>query len=619
MANVLAVDLGKTGCRVALWIGEVRTDAEGPGAPGLASPGGMELAEVAVLAVAVPLLRAAGVSRLDAACIGAAGALAAPEAARKLARRLGVRLPAARIAVASDAITSHAGALDGGPGLVLSIGTGAVAMAIRPDGSRHKGDGLGPWLGDEGGGAWIGLQGMRAALRAIENRGPPTALREAASARFGADLAARVEGDANPTRLAAGFAGDVADAARAGDAVALTLIRRAAGCLADTVRAAASGWPGPGPIRFVVTGGLLELGSILIDPLSRALRDCNPPLDFTTVHGTALDGARLLAGNTASLHERHVFRAVAGHPAEHSLDLLETEGLRPGLEDLDQRSPAEIIHLVLDAERAAQGALSHAAPQLAAAAEAVTTRMLAGGRLFYLGAGTPGRLATLDAAELGPTYSAPPDLVVALLAGGPGAMIHAVEGAEDDAAAAAIALDAHGLSAGDAVVGITASGRTPYVVGGLCHARARGALTVAIVNNPASPAAGGAEIAVEILTGAEIVAGSTRMTAGTVQKVALNAISTAAMVALGKTFGARMVDVRATNDKLRRRALRMVREITGADEATAAAALAATGNRVKPALVMLLGSVDAAEAEQRLLGAGGRVRNALSAAIAGQS
>jgi N-acetylmuramic acid 6-phosphate etherase len=237
--------------------------------------------------------------------------------------------------------------------------------------------------------------------------------------------------------------------------------------------------------------------------------------------------------------------------------------------------------------------------------------MRAGGRLFTLGAGTPGRLATLDAAELGPTYSAPPGLVIPLLAGGPAAMIHAAEGAEDDAEAAAAALDGHGLSARDAVVGIAASGRTPFGGAGRAHARARGALTGAIVNNPASPAAAAAEFAVEILTGPEIVAGSTRMTAGTTQKIALNALSTACMVALGKTYGARMVDVRATNVKLRRRALRTVQEVAGCTADQARAALDATGFRVKPALVMLLAGLDAGAAEQRLATAQGRVRDAL--------
>ncbi len=297
------------------------------------------------------------------------------------------------------------------------------------------------------------------------------------------------------------------------------------------------------------------------------------------------------------------------------LDRLQTEAIRPGLEDLDQRPPAAIVALLLAAERDAHDALARAAPQLQAAAEAVAARMTEGGRLFYLGAGTPGRLATLDAAELGPTFGAPPDLVVPLLAGGPAAMTQAAEGAEDDTEAAAAALDAHALTPADAVIGITASGRTPYVVAGLRHARTRGALAIAIVNNPASPAAAAADLAVEILTGAEPIAGSTRMTAGTTQKIALNAISTTAMIALGKTYGARMVDVRATNDKLRRRALRMVMDITGAPEPEAAAALHAAGNRVKPALVALLADIPTHEAEHRLAIAQGHIRRALGRAV----
>ena len=285
--------------------------------------------------------------------------------------------------------------------------------------------------------------------------------------------------------------------------------------------------------------------------------------------------------------------------------------MRPGLEDLDQRTPGAVVTLALACERAAQDALAVAAPSLAALADAVADRMRRGGRLFYLGAGTPGRLAMLDAAELAPTYSAPAGLVVALLAGGPGAMAQAVEGAEDDGDAAAAALDAHGVSAADAVVGITASGRTPFVVGGLRHARARGALTGAIVNNAGSPAAAAAELAVEILTGPEIVAGSTRMAAGTTQKIALNALSTASMIALGRTYGSRMVDVRVSNAKLRRRALRTLGELTGCTPEAAAAALAATGGQVKPALVMLLAGLDAATAERRLHAAGGHVRGAI--------
>lgn len=301
--------------------------------------------------------------------------------------------------------------------------------------------------------------------------------------------------------------------------------------------------------------------------------------------------------------------------ADKRLDTLTTEAVRPGLDDLDQRPVADVVDLLIAAEAAAHAAIRRAAPQLATAAERVAQRVLAGGRLFYLGAGTPGRLAMLDAAELGPTFSAPPDLVVALLAGGEAAMIHAAEGAEDDATAAVIALHRHGLTSHDAVVGIAASGRTPYVVGGLRDAQTVGALTVAIVNNPASPAAAAAELAVELLTGPEVIAGSTRLTAGTAQKIALNTLSTAVMVRLGKTYGARMVDVRATNEKLRRRALRMVREITGASETQATRALEEAGGRVKPTIVALLGGCTIPEAERRLQAAGGFVRAALADAV----
>jgi len=312
-ANVLAIDLGKTGCRAALWVGASRTDAQGTGAPGLAAAEGAGLAEAAILALVVPLLRAAGVAQLEVVGVGAAGALAAPEAAQELASRLCTSLPARRVAVASDASTSHAGALDGEPGVVLAVGTGAVAIAIGPDGTLHRADGWGPWLGDEGSGAWLGLQGLRAALRGADGRGPATALQAAAEARYGPllRLAAKVEGHESPPRLAASFAGDIAQAARAGDAVAAALIRQAAAMLAGAVRAAASHLAGAGPISTAVTGGLMGLGSILADPLFAALDDGMPPLCRVHALGTSLDGARLLALRLDTVHEGSIVREAA--------------------------------------------------------------------------------------------------------------------------------------------------------------------------------------------------------------------------------------------------------------------------------------------------------------------
>ena len=299
-------------------------------------------------------------------------------------------------------------------------------------------------------------------------------------------------------------------------------------------------------------------------------------------------------------------------PQDAALDVLATESVRPDLDDLDRRPTDELVRTLVDGQRAAQAAVSAAVPAIAAAADAIAARMMRGGRLFYVGAGTSGRLAILDASECPPTFNTPPELVVALIAGGPAAVQKAVEGAEDDAGAGAADLQARALEPNDAVVGITASGRTPYVIGALRHAREVGSHTVAIVNNARSPLAGIADTAVELLTGPEVIAGSTRLCAGTAQKIALSTLSTAVMVRLGKTYGPYMIDVRATNAKLRRRALRMVQQITGAGETAGAAALEATQGRVKPAVVMLLGHCDADEAERRLGATGGRVREALA-------
>lgn len=298
--------------------------------------------------------------------------------------------------------------------------------------------------------------------------------------------------------------------------------------------------------------------------------------------------------------------------ATKALDALPTEGLRAELADLDLWPVANVVRVLVEGQDTAQRAAVAALPQLARVAAAVAARLARGGRLFYVGAGTSGRLAVLDAAECVPTFNTPPELVTALLAGGSAAFVNAIEGAEDDAAAGAADLDAAGLRPGDAVVGITASGRTPYVVGAVSHARKAGAYTAAIVNNPDSPLAAAAEDAVELATGPEVIAGSTRLAAGTAQKIALNTLSTAVMVRLGKTYGPYMVDVRATNAKLKRRALRIVRGITGADEAAAAAMLAAANGQVKTAVMALLAGCDAAEAQRRLDAHGGRVRDALA-------
>ena len=218
-----------------------------------------------------------------------------------------------------------------------------------------------------------------------------------------------------------------------------------------------------------------------------------------------------------------------------------------------------------------------------------------GGRLFYQGAGTSGRLAVLDAAELLPTFRIPPGQVIGLIAGGPTAMVHSVEGAEDSRAEGEADLVAHNFNSRDMLIGVAASGRTPYVLGGLAYANELGAITGCVVCNPDSPIAAAAQIAIEVITGPELLTGSTRLRAGTATKLVLNMLSTCAMVKLGKVYENLMVDVQPTNAKLRQRATRIVCEITGVDGTEAAQLLEEAGWQVKTAVVMGSAGVDAVE------------------------
>jgi N-acetylmuramic acid 6-phosphate etherase len=280
-------------------------------------------------------------------------------------------------------------------------------------------------------------------------------------------------------------------------------------------------------------------------------------------------------------------------------------------------TPALVAAFVADQAQAA-AAVQAAAAALARAVDAAVPRLAAGGRLVYVGAGTSGRLGVLDSVELLPTFSWPRERARALLAGGEGAMFVAVEGAEDDAAQGAADLAALAPTRDDVVLLVAASGTTPYALGACEAARAAGALTIGIANNPGAPLVSSgpaaAEIGIVLDTGPEVISGSTRLKAGTAQKIALNTFSSSVMVRLHKTYGPLMVDLRATNAKLRRRALALAMRATGADAGRAQAALDACGARVKTAIVMLAAGLDAAAADARLAAHDGDVRAALAAA-----
>ncbi|WOP20293.1 N-acetylmuramic acid 6-phosphate etherase [Raineyella sp. LH-20] len=289
-----------------------------------------------------------------------------------------------------------------------------------------------------------------------------------------------------------------------------------------------------------------------------------------------------------------------------------TEAHNPRTRELDTMSIHEFLTVMNDEDHRVPDAVRAAIPAIERAVREISGRLRAGGRLIYLGAGTSGRLGVLDAAECPPTFGTDPRLVIGLIAGGTPALTTAIEGAEDSAQLAADDLTAIDLSAADAVVGIAASGRTPYVIGGLDHARSLGAATVSIACNPGAAVSRHAEVAIEVDNGPEVLTGSTRLKAGTSQKLVLNMISTATMVQLGKVYGNLMVDVRPTNEKLLDRALRIIVDATGCDRATAQAAFQEADGHAKTAIVAILTGVDAPTAHARLTAARGFVRHAVT-------
>lgn len=293
------------------------------------------------------------------------------------------------------------------------------------------------------------------------------------------------------------------------------------------------------------------------------------------------------------------------------LDNLLTEQRNRRSSGLDAMSTAEMLQVINEEDKTVAYAVEKELPRIAAAVDSIVAALSAGGRLIYMGAGTSGRLAVLDAAECPPTFGTDPGLVVGLIAGGEPALTQAVEGAEDETTEAVEQLKAIGFTAGDILVGVAASGRTPYVLAGLEYAKALGAYTIAVSCTPDSAAGQTASLAIAPLVGPEVVTGSTRMKAGTATKMVLNMLSTAAMVRLGKVYGNLMVDVRPTNVKLRERARRMVAEAAGVSREQAGQVLERAGWNAKTAIVMLQCGCSPAEADARLGLAGGFIHKAI--------
>ncbi|WP_282795730.1 N-acetylmuramic acid 6-phosphate etherase [Streptomyces sp. CC224B] len=305
------------------------------------------------------------------------------------------------------------------------------------------------------------------------------------------------------------------------------------------------------------------------------------------------------------------------HDLRAQLAALTTEAFRPELAEIDRLPTLEIARIMNGEDASVPTAVAAQLPRIAAAIDATAERMARGGRLVYAGAGTAGRLGVLDASECPPTFNTGPGDVIGLIAGGPPALVTAVEGAEDSAALAAEDLEALALTPDDTVVGVSASGRTPYAIGAVEYARARLALTIGLSCNADSALAAAAEHGIEVVVGPELLTGSTRLKAGTAQKLVLNMISTITMIRLGKTYGNLMVDVRASNEKLRARSRHIVALATGAPDDEIERALATTDGEVKHAILTILGQVDGPTAARLLAESNGHLRAALTAANQG--
>ncbi len=496
-------------------------------------------------------------------------------------------------------------------GVALIAGTGMIAYGENAKGERFKSGGWGHFF-DLGSGYGLAQQALRAVVQAADGRDLPTEL----STRILdflklTDPSELVDWVYSPERAiaeVAALAPVLLDAAEAGDLVALDVIAAGADALASAVDAASRRLGlRERPFPLVMAGGLLTTNDFYRKVVVQAVHTRVPNARPMQPRADAAVGAALLALESL------------GHPLEEKSSPHEPTGNTWASEhhnvltrDLDLISTLQMLGLMHLADRQAIAAVRPNLPTIAKTVDAIAARMSQGGRLIYIGAGTSGRLGALDASECPPTFNTDPDQVVGIIAGGARALSSATEAAEDDRDAGRQVIIQNQIGPNDSVVGIAASGRTPYVAGALEEARRQGALTAVVICNLPAPLAGMADYVIAPLVGPEVITGSTRLKAGTTQKLVLNMLSTGVMVRLGKTFGNLMVDVRQHNAKLKERAKRIVANACDISEAEAGAALIASQGSVKAAIIGNLLGCTPEEAQERLAQANGQIRIALT-------
>jgi N-acetylmuramic acid 6-phosphate etherase len=473
--------------------------------------------------------------------------------------------PKAKIVVGSDRDSGLAAGLGRSDGIVVNAGTGASVTGRRGD-RIEKAGGWGHILGDTGGGYFLSVQALRLILREYDlHRG---------EAQFTADILralslnsrddlVRWAQNADKMEIAT-IAPIVFDAATKGDANAVKIIEEGAGVLSEYTEAVATRLHLLAP-KVILLGGLFQRDSVYTHAYRRKLKKQMPDARVAMSEQSPELGAAWLAAEMES-------------PATFSLEMRReigelaqafTEQRNPRSQDLEKISARELVELFVEEEKFVQEALRKAADALARGIEMITGALRNGGRLFYAGAGSSGRLGVLDASEIPPTFGASPGTVQGIIAGGVSALHRSVEGAEDERGGGALAIDERGVTGADIVCGISASGRTPFVLGALAEAKTRSAQTILLTCNPARARGDAFDLEIDLETGPEILTGSTRLKAGTATKIALNLFSTGAMVALGKVRGNLMIDLAISNDKLRDRATRLMAEVTKCDYAEA--------------------------------------------------
>src|SRR5881628_1158562 len=506
--------------------------------------------------------------------------------------------PNAKIVTGSDRDSGLAAALDHGDGIVVNAGSGSSVTGRRGNRIERAG-GWGHILGDAGGGYFLSIQALRLILREHDlHRGAIrfTAKILHALSLNNLDELVRWVQTADKMEIAM-LAPVVFEAATEGDARMMEIIEEGTRVLCEYTEAVASRLHLLAP-KVVLMGGLFHRDSIYTHAYRRRLKKNLPDARVATAARAPELGAAWLAteaGDHAAFHPK---------PFQSEIDSLAaalTEQRNPRSEDLEKMSAQELVEVFVEEEKLVQDALRNATAALVGAIQIVTESLRNGGRLFYVGAGSSGRIGVLDASEIPPTFGAPPDLVQGVIAGGVTALYRSAEGAEDEESAGALALDERRIKGPDVVVGITASGRTPFVLGALARAKSLGAKTILLTCNPDCshrPVAGPTDspqgrsysdldLLITLAVGPELLTGSTRLKAGTATKVALNIISTGAMVALGKVRGNLMIDLHATSTKLRDRAVRVLAELAQCDYESARNLLEANDWDLRAALEKL--------------------------------